>query len=165
MKIDNPNTPLVFPITLVRRHYDKQITYISLNDILQLLFPIQHIMYNTYLFSDKYIIYCYYEQNLSTMSCLIHIQNQSSWNWFCNMKSIIVTMKKIEVGCNTISQGREALEGSPFLWERDPHAMKPPKPEVVIHNVENIIFKSNPEWERSVLYLLEELLHQIHHKA
>jgi hypothetical protein len=54
-------------------------------------------------------------------------------------------MKKVQVGCNTISQGREALVGSPFLCERAPHATKPPRPEVAIHNVENIIFKSKPE--------------------
>ena len=36
MEIGDLNTPLVFPKTPVRRHYDKQITYISLNDILQL---------------------------------------------------------------------------------------------------------------------------------
>jgi hypothetical protein len=56
-----------------------------------------------------------------------------------------VIMKKVQVGCNTISQGREALVGSPFLCERAPHATKPPRPEVAIHNVENIIFKSKPE--------------------
>ena len=79
------------------------------------------------------------------------------------MKSRIVTIKKIEVGCNTISQGREALVGSQFLFERAPHATKPPKPEVAIHNVVNIIL--NQILNEKGMYLLEELLHQIHHKA
>ena len=36
IEIDDPNTPLVFQKKPIRRHYDMQITYISLNDILQL---------------------------------------------------------------------------------------------------------------------------------